>query len=531
MLKTLVDVRFRALISSLFKSRNTQKKSGVGKKILWVIVGIYVLAVYLALFGMMFYGLHMPFRTAGMMNLYYAVASFMALTLGFAGSVFATQSQLYDANDNELLLSMPVKPWMILLSRMIVLYLSNLLFTALVMLPAGVVSWIQTPPTAWTVVSFMLGVLLLPLGSLTLSCIFGWLFAWIGSHMRNKNIVSLVVSVAFFGLYFYFISQSDELPQMIVQNAGKVGAFIRTAGWRAWQLGQGITGDGLAFLKFLAAVILPFAAVMLVLSRSFIGIATRNKGGVKIKYEKREMHVRGVKKALLMKELAHFGSSASWMLNGALGLAFMLVGPIMVLANAEYIRTILSAFPQAKAYVMLLLAVFECLTMTMCTISAATVSIEGKNIWLMQSMPVDAKDVLVSKAMLQLVVTLPFLAVSTALMWIGCKGSALMYVVSLALPLSFAVMMSLLGAALNVRLPRLDWTSEAAAAKQGMSILADMGAGLALLATPVIVWALWLNRWISAEAWALISAALFAGVSCLLYYYLGHGGKRRFERL
>ena len=180
---------------------------------------------------------------------------------------------------------------------------------------------------------------------------------------------------------------------------------------------------------------------------------------------------------------------------------------------------------------MLLLALFECLTMTMCTIAAATVSIEGKSIWLVQSMPVDAKDVLVSKALLQLVVTLPFLAVSTLLVWIGCRGDALMYVVSLLLPLSFAVMMSLLGVALNARLPRLDWTSEAAAAKQGMSILADMGAGFALLATPVAVWALWLNKWISAEGWALIMAVIYAGISCLLYRYLGHGGKKRFERL
>ena len=531
MLKTLVAVRFRALISSLFKSRVGQKKSGAGKKILWAILGVYILGVYLMLFGMMFYGLYEPFSTTGLTSLYYALGAFMALTLGFAGSVFATQSQLYDAKDNELLLSMPVKPWMILMSRMIVLYLSNLLFTALVMLPAGVVAWIHAAPTVWSVFAFAAGVLLLPLGSLTLSCVFGWLFAWIGSHMRNKNIVSLVVSVTFFGLYFYFISRSDELPQMILQNTGKVASFIHTAGWRAWQLGQGIAGDVPAFLKFLAAVALPFAAVMAVLSRSFIGIATRNKGGVKIKYEKREMRVRGIRKALLMKELAHFWSSASWMLNGALGLLFMLVGPIMVLSNAEFIQMILTHVPETAKYVMLLLALFECLTMTLCTISAATVSIEGKTIWLAQSLPVDAKDVLVSKAMLQLVVTLPFLAVSTILMWIGCQGDALMYVVSLALPLIFAVTMSLLGVALNARLPRLDWTSEAAAAKQGMSILADMGAGLALLATPVAVWALWLYKWISPEAWALVMTALYTGVSCLLYYYLGHGGKKRFERL
>ena len=86
---------------------------------------------------------------------------------------------------------------------------------------------------------------------------------------------------------------------------------------------------------------------------------------------------------------------------------------------------------------------------------------------------------------------------------------------------SFAVMMSLLGVAVNVRFPRLDWTSEAVAVKQGMSILADMGAGLGLLATPVAAWALWLSSVIAPEVGALILAALYAGVSALLYVYLG----------
>ena len=268
MLKTLVAVRFKALVSGLFKGRKQGKPMGAGKKILIGLLGVYIVAVYAALFGMMFYGLRDPFSAAKMMPLYWALAAFMSLTLGFAGSVFSTQSQLYDAKDNELLLSMPVKPWIILLSRMIVLYLTNLLFTALVMMPAGVVSWVHKAPTIGSVAAFAIGLLLLPLGSLTLSCIFGWLFAWIGSHMRNKTIVSLVVSVAFFGVYFYFISRSDELPKMIVANSGKVTTVMKTLGWRGWQLGQGIAGDAGAFVKFVLAVVLPFAAVMLVLSRT-----------------------------------------------------------------------------------------------------------------------------------------------------------------------------------------------------------------------------------------------------------------------
>ena len=49
------------------------------------------------------------------------MAGIMALALAVFGSVFMTQTQLYDAKDNELLLSMPIRPLHILMSRMAVL--------------------------------------------------------------------------------------------------------------------------------------------------------------------------------------------------------------------------------------------------------------------------------------------------------------------------------------------------------------------------------------------------------------------------
>ena len=100
MLKTLVAVRFQALISAFFRGRKKNQTVGAGRKILLGLIGVYLIAVYAGLFGLMFYGLCGPFKMMNLSALYFALAAFMSLTLSFAGSVFATQSQLYDANDN-----------------------------------------------------------------------------------------------------------------------------------------------------------------------------------------------------------------------------------------------------------------------------------------------------------------------------------------------------------------------------------------------------------------------------------------------
>ena len=54
MLKTLVAVRFKALVSGLFKGRKQGKPMGAGKKILIGLLGVYIVAVYAALFFLPF---------------------------------------------------------------------------------------------------------------------------------------------------------------------------------------------------------------------------------------------------------------------------------------------------------------------------------------------------------------------------------------------------------------------------------------------------------------------------------------------
>lgn len=58
----------------------------------------------------------------GLTWLYFAMAGTMALALSMLGSVFMTQAQLYDAKDNERLLSMPIPPKYILLTRIAMLF-------------------------------------------------------------------------------------------------------------------------------------------------------------------------------------------------------------------------------------------------------------------------------------------------------------------------------------------------------------------------------------------------------------------------
>ena len=80
-------------------------------------------------------------------------------TWGIFGTVFTAKAQLFEAKDNELLLSLPVRPRDILASRMVSLLLWNLLFGVLVAVPA-LLAWTQA--ARLPALGFVSFILLLP---------------------------------------------------------------------------------------------------------------------------------------------------------------------------------------------------------------------------------------------------------------------------------------------------------------------------------------------------------------------------------
>ena len=72
-----------------------------------------------------------------------ALASLVCFILCFVGTVFSTQSMIYNSKDNELLISMPIPPKTILLSRIFTLAVLNYFFALLIFLPL-LLAWAMT---------------------------------------------------------------------------------------------------------------------------------------------------------------------------------------------------------------------------------------------------------------------------------------------------------------------------------------------------------------------------------------------------
>lgn len=536
MLKTLLRIRAKALWASVMSRRRGKKGAGMGMKLLFGFLTFYLLAAFGFIFGFTFYSMYDPFHAVGMGWLYYAMAGILAFMLCFIGSVFFAQSVIFDAKDNELLLSMPVPPSAILGSRVLLILLINYGFTFLIMAAAGVVRCLMGPVTALGVVRYVLCFLLLPLLPTTLSCVVGGLIALIISRLRNKNIFTLVLSLLFLGVYFAFCFNMETYVQKLVQNGEAIGSAVQKALPPFYALGMALeAGDWGQLAVFALWCILPFGLVYAVLSRFFLGIVTAKKGEKRVKYEAKALHASSARWSMTVKELRRLGSSSAYMLNGCLG-AILAVGVAVLTAvkGQSILQTLANVYAggaDVNAIMMPMALVVECFALSMVIISAPSISLEGKNLWVLQTAPVRAADVLLSKVYAHLIVAVPACLVSSLLFVLALPIRGVDMALIFLVPLLLTVCMALLGVAVNLRWPRFDYTSETAVIKQSASTTITMFSGMGIVLLPLLLYVIVLRKVMSVQVMLAICAAALAIADFILYDYLARRADRAFANL
>ena len=234
--------------------------------------------------------------------------------------------------------------------------------------------------------------------------------------------------------------------------------------------------------------------------------------------------------ALLRKELRRFLGSSIYMLNCGLGVVFMPVAAVALLIKAGDLQALLAEIPEAQALLPLLAAAGVCLLISMVDLTSASVSLEGKTLWQVQSLPVTGWQVLRAKLQLHLLLTLPpslLLCVCAAVALQLAPVEAALVALTAA---AFSLFSALGGLALNIRLPMLNWTNEVVPVKQGASVvLALFGAWAVVVALAALYAAL--NRLLSPVLFLLLTCTLLLLGTLALYFWVKRSGARRFAAL
>ena len=532
MIRVLLKKQLTEIFRSYFvnQKKNTPR-SKAATALLFVLFVLIMVGVMGGMFAFLAVQLCQPMSMVGVGWLYFAIMGLLGILLGTFGSVFNTFAGLYLGKDNDLLLSMPVPIRSILTARLLGVYLMGLMYSAVVVLPALIVYWVTASFTVQAVICGLVWMLLISVIVLILSCLLGWVVAKLSVRLKGKSYLTVLLALVFIALYYFVYFKAQTLIRDVVSNAVLYGEAVKGKAKIVYYFGRAAEG-GWAELLLTAAVVLGlFALTCWVLAKTFLKIATATPTETKSVYREKTARARSADAALLGKEFTRFSKSATYMLNNGLGILFLVALSVFLLIKGGELLTMVENFlPQFPGIGAIITVSMICMLSSTIIAAAPSVSLEGKSIWLLHSLPVRAAQVLKAKYRMQLILCgLPTLLAALCAA-IVMPGEALLKLLTVAAAAAFALCFSLLCLFFGLKMPNLSWTNEITPIKQGGAVLLAMLGGSGVSLIPVALYFLVFDS-PDPKLFLAVEAAVYLVLAVLLQLWFKKRGAECFEAL
>ena len=532
MTKTLIKKQMLEVFSWLYQNKKTGKNRDKKGIIIYSFLYILLFGLLAFIFYQMADSLCAPLINAGFGWLYMALMGIIGVTFGVFGSVFNTFASLYQAKDNDLLLSMPIPVKSVLTARLSGVYAMGLLYEMLVMIPAVIAYFIVVKLNAVVIIFSVLIPFILSFFVLAFSCILGFVVALINSKLKNQKILTVIVSLAFFGVYYYFCGNASRLLQSVILNPENIAGKIKGFAYPLYHMGLAAEGKTVSMLIFTGIIAVVFLLVYAVLQYSFLRLATANKGAAKVKYVEKKAKAGSADKALLQKEFKRFFESPNYMLNCGLGIVIMIVLAVVILFKQNTVNDIISIGKIAgyEGVISLLIAASICMMITMNDISAPSVSLEGKNLWIVQVLPVSGWQILKAKLNMHIILNIIPAIILTVCVEYIFKPSVFFGIMIPVTVILFIILMAAFGLFCNLKAPNLNWTNEVSPIKQSLSVtLTLFGGWLFVLALGFIYY--WIYNRITAEVYLICVNLFLVIINVILLKWLKKRGSHIIKNL
>lgn len=407
---------------------------------------------------------------------------------GFATTMCCVMSitkvnYIFQSKDYDNLAAMPIKKSQIILSKLFSLYLSVILYSLVIMLPSTIVTFVMSvyyDLTDYTILSFgILSAFFIPALPLSIGAIICTLFTLITDKFRFGNILLIIAYMIYLGAVFYvsFSFNSVEVDENGVKDVSKMVSMAKGMIWinpTNWFL----TRDSLVILWVLVYVainilLLVFVSLFISLFFEKIHFLTIAKKTSK-KYEKKYLDVKNSFSTFFRLELKKFFGNKLYFINGSLS-------GIMVI----FMGIFMSYQFRNDSYEMLPLVLF---TVMLCVLAIQTpacvsINLEGKNFYVLKTMPIDYRKYVFAKVLLSGLVTAAFSVVGAAISCILIKPSIIVIVCIIVGIILHSFLVSIVDMIISLKNPKLDWQDEKEAIKQSTNVLISLllGTGLSVL--------------------------------------------------
>ena len=445
------------------------------KRMKGLLIAIVLVILFLVFYiGAMSYG----FVTmgAGEMVPSYLIMLSVAIVFGF--SAFQVGGILFRSNGYQVMASLPVKTSAIVAGRFARLYLEGLAKACLVMIPGNLVYAFLLKP-GWTFyVNGLVSILILPMLPLSAAVFIGVLVTGFASRMKHRAIWEALLTLGFVfvilgGMARMSGNNREFTLEMLNSISETVIEILEKVYPPAVLLGEGMTRGSflpVLFVAFLSVIVL--MSVMGIVTHFFHTICRKLQDAASPKT--RAISEIGISSlgqhkmfgSLVIRDARRYLASSPYMLNTIMGPVLGTIGSVALLfTDIEKATVSIPIHLNIRQAMVFLISGIFC---TMNTTSTS-VSMEGKEWWILKSLPLPPKMILDSKLCFNLLLIAPFYLISQIFLGIALRGVAVEIFWSVIIMALFILCSCVGGLTANLKFPKMEWDSETVVVKQSAS--------------------------------------------------------------
>ena len=443
---------------------------------------------------------------------------------------YSAYGHLFGFKDYDFLMSLPLDEKEIFLSKTLSFILVNYFYTFCAFISIFGVYIVVYQEGLLTLLHSILLFLAFPFIPFIIACIFAFVISMVGNRSKHKGVlkivatvVAVIVMVAGINYMNFALLGTNMDLAATYNNFKQYVPFI--------YYGVMALAESNFVMQLLALVIQTgiFATFIVFFSKYFIKMNRILMIGYKRKdYRYQKQLSSSVFIALLKREWSRYLSNTTYVINTAFGPLMSVIGVGYLLLERSTVQTILDSFPRMDMFAFI--AAMFLFTTGLVSTTYSSISLEGKQLWILKSLPLTTADIFTAKIVLNMLVIFPLSAISATLCVFLMGFGVMEWILLIVIIFANTLFSSLLGLATNLCFPKLDWEREIYVVKNSMAVF--------VMTLIEMVW-MAICAFIGYQLFGTDKMMIFIcgatlmlmGFNGFLYYWLKQKGTQKFMRL
>lgn len=522
-MKSKLSVLIKALLLSTstvnqlkYGSRDKRKKMTGG------IAGMLVLYTMLIMFGVINC---IGFGYIGMTDVIPSVCTFIVAICCFFFTMLKAGAYLYSFKEYDMLMVLPISVKEIVAGKFLYMYIKSLpiILCASVSMLIGYSIYAHTTVVTWLV--WIVLSLVAPIIPTVIAAAISSLITVAGAGFRYKKAVQTILTFIF--IYLCFCSRfviekffrSGDLSDSINNLGEQIDGFVKYYPPAAW-FENAVVNMGISDMLLLVATAILLVTVFAILvGKNYKKINTRlssheHRKSTNTKREKKRSAIG----TLVFKDFKRMTGSTVYMTNACFGEVLTVVFSIaaLVLGGDRIIAIVTQGAPLDSNMLLPIIPIIVYFLLGMVSTTVMSPSLEGKNYWIIKSLPIDKSTYYKAKMHFNMVIVTPFLILGTIALGIAFGATLLQIIIYLLCGLCMCSFSTTFGLFCGLKFINLEWENEVEVIKQGKAMLIYLFPNMfvtVILAVPIVL----ASKSIGGNAIVLILAAAY-GLLAFLFY-------------